>query len=136
MESIRNILNNYGILGVQMLKADVQRVSATGKTANSISYEVKSDNDSDTLTIFAREFFSALETGRGPRKSTQKGQFLEGMLEYMQARGIGSDLTDKKRRQLARFLTLRINKEGDKIYRYMNFDRIEEYAEAAKAVTA
>ena len=29
-----------------------------------------------------------------------------------------------------------INKDGDKIYRYMNFDRIEEYAEAAKAVTA
>ncbi|HKW83414.1 MAG TPA: aconitase family protein, partial [Burkholderiaceae bacterium] len=29
-----------------------------------------------------------------------------------------------------------INKDGDKIYRYMNFDRIEEYAEAAKGVTA
>ncbi len=28
-----------------------------------------------------------------------------------------------------------INKDGDKVYRYMNFDRIEEYAEAAKDVT-
>lgn len=27
-----------------------------------------------------------------------------------------------------------INKDADKVYRYMNFDRIEEYAEAAKAV--
>lgn len=29
-----------------------------------------------------------------------------------------------------------INKDGDKVYRYMNFDQIEEYAEAAKAVAA
>jgi aconitate hydratase 2/2-methylisocitrate dehydratase len=29
-----------------------------------------------------------------------------------------------------------INKSSDSIYRYMNFDRIEEYAEAAKGVTA
>ena len=28
-----------------------------------------------------------------------------------------------------------INKDGDKVYRYMNFDRIEEYAETAKDVT-
>ena len=28
-----------------------------------------------------------------------------------------------------------INKDADKVYRYMNFDRIEEYADAAKAVT-
>ncbi len=29
-----------------------------------------------------------------------------------------------------------INQNGDKIYRYMNFDQIEEYAEVAKGVTA
>ncbi|MBI5279316.1 MAG: bifunctional aconitate hydratase 2/2-methylisocitrate dehydratase [Burkholderiales bacterium] len=29
-----------------------------------------------------------------------------------------------------------INKDADRVYRYMNFDQIEEYAEAAKAVTA
>jgi len=28
-----------------------------------------------------------------------------------------------------------INKDGDKIYRYMNFDQIEEYADVAKAMT-
>jgi aconitate hydratase 2/2-methylisocitrate dehydratase len=28
-----------------------------------------------------------------------------------------------------------INKDGDKVYRYMNFDQIEEYAEAAREVT-
>jgi aconitate hydratase 2/2-methylisocitrate dehydratase len=29
-----------------------------------------------------------------------------------------------------------INADGANVYRYMNFDRIEEYAETAKAVTA
>jgi aconitate hydratase 2/2-methylisocitrate dehydratase len=29
-----------------------------------------------------------------------------------------------------------VNKDGAAIYQYMNFDRIEEYAEAAKGVTA
>lgn len=117
MESIRNILNNYGVLGVQMLKAKIEPLSATGKTVNSISYEVKSDESTDTLTIFAREFLATLETGRGPRRSATKGDFQDNMLEYMEARGIGADLTDKKRRQLARFFTWKINKEGDATYK-------------------
>jgi aconitate hydratase 2 / 2-methylisocitrate dehydratase len=29
-----------------------------------------------------------------------------------------------------------INKDAASVYRYMNFDQIEEYAEAAKGVTA
>ena len=29
-----------------------------------------------------------------------------------------------------------VNADGAKIYRYMNFDRIEEFADKAKAVTA
>jgi aconitate hydratase 2/2-methylisocitrate dehydratase len=29
-----------------------------------------------------------------------------------------------------------INKDGSQIYKYMNFDQIEEYAEVAKGVSA
>jgi aconitate hydratase 2/2-methylisocitrate dehydratase len=29
-----------------------------------------------------------------------------------------------------------INKDGSQIYKYMNFDKIEEYAEVAKGVAA
>lgn len=117
METIRNTLNNYGILGVELLKASVRPFSATGKTERSLSYEVKTDGETDSLKIFAREFFSTLETGRGPRKSSSPGGFEDSMMEYMQARGIGADLSDKKRKQLARFLTWKINKEGDKTYK-------------------
>ena len=39
------------------------------------------------------------------------------MLEYMKARGIGADLSEKKRNQLARFLAYKINKEGDSVFK-------------------
>ncbi len=136
MESIRNILNNYGQLGVVMLKENIGKVTATGKTVNSIGYEIESKEATDTLIIFGREYISTLETGRGPRKATTQGDFLDNMLEYMQARGIGSDLTDKKRRQLARFLTLKINREGDKTYkaggRQVYSNDLEKYIESLK----
>lgn len=117
MELIKNTLHNYGVLGSELLKAAIQPLSATGKTVRSIGFSVSSGSDTDTLVIFGREFIATLETGRGPRKSGQKGDFEDNMIEYMQARGIGSDLSDKKRKQLARFLTWKINKEGDKTFK-------------------
>lgn len=136
MESIRNILNNYGILGVEMLKANIGKVSATGKTVNSIDYAVESEEQTDTLLIFGRDYISTLETGRGPRKSSSKGDFLDNMLEYMQARGIGSDLSEKGKKNLARFLTLKINREGDATYkaggRQVYSNDLDKFVEALK----
>lgn len=109
----QDILNRYAIIGVELLKALVSRVSATNKTKDSIRAEVPPNR----LLLFAREFFEALETGRGPRKSDEQGDFKDSMLEYMKAKGIGNDLDEKKREQLARFLTYRANKEGDALWK-------------------
>ncbi len=117
MESTHAILDKYGKIGVEALKQDVQKVSATGETADSIRYEVSGSAETDRLQIFARAFFSTLETGRGPRKSSEQGNFQDNMLEYMKSRGIGSDLDEKKRKQLARFFTWKINKEGDQTFK-------------------
>lgn len=116
-QSIHNILDRAGKLGVEALKQDVQKVSATGETAESIRYEVKSTQTMDRLLIYGRQFFSALETGRGPIQNNQQGEFKENILEWMKARGIGADLSEKKRLQLARFFTYKINKEGDQIFK-------------------
>lgn len=136
MDNVVTTLNNYGVLGVQMLKAAVSKVSATGNTEASISFEVTSKEDSDTLKIFAREFFSALETGRGPRKSSTESGFQDGLEEWMRARGIGSELSDKKRKQLAAFFRWKINKEGDATYkkggRQVYSNDLEKYIEALK----
>lgn len=117
ISTITSTLNKYGEYGVELLKADVQQVSATGKTAASIRYEVQQSGTLSILRYIAREYFQALETGRGPRKNTSYQEFDESMYEYMLARGIGSDLSEKKRRQLARFLAYRINKEGDSTFK-------------------
>jgi hypothetical protein len=115
--NITKILKDYGAAGVQLLKNDLSRISATGETKESIDYKVTSTDASDKLVIFAREFFSSIETGRGPRKSSQDHGFKDKMLEYMKAKGIGSNLTEKKREQLAKFLVWKINKEGDKTFK-------------------
>jgi hypothetical protein len=117
MDTIRTTLDKYGKIGVHALKEDIQKISATGKTADSIRYEVNFNKGIWELGILGRKYFSAIETGRGPRTSAEYGGFDESMLEYMNARGIGSDLPEKKRKQLAKFLTYKINKEGDKTYK-------------------
>jgi hypothetical protein len=35
----------------------------------------------------------------------------------MQAKGIGADLPEKKRKQLAKFLAYRINRDGDEVFK-------------------
>ncbi len=130
--SSQKILETYAPLGVELLKSKLQPLSATGKTVQSVRAEVSLDR----LVIFARDFVGTIETGRGPRKSSTPGGFEDSMLEYMKARGIGADLTDKKRKQLARFLTYKINKEGDKTFksggRQVYSDALAKFVEELK----
>ena len=117
MKSVYNILNDYGALGVKALKDDVSKVSATHKTERSIRYEVEGNESVDRLIIYARAYFSAIETGRGPRKSTQYQEYDKSLLEYMEARGLVSGLTQKQKESKAKSLAWYINKHGDKTYR-------------------
>lgn len=117
MKTVQTILSNYGRLTVESLQLDVQDVSATGKTAKSIHYVVESDSDTDRLLVFGREYFSALETGRGPRKSSQYGQYDQSLLEWMEARGMLTGLSARQKQRRAKSLAFLINKHGDSIYR-------------------
>jgi hypothetical protein len=111
-------LAKYGLIGVMALRKDVEKVSASGKTAESIRFEIEiEDNGNMRFKLLGRKYFSTLETGRGPRRSSQYGEFDLNMLEYMKARGIGADLSEKKRNQLARVLAYKINKEGDSVFK-------------------
>lgn len=109
---LAQVLDQQGKIGVAVVKAAIEVYSATGKSADSVRYEATGT----TLKIFARGYIEAMETGRGPRQSSQDGNFKDSMLEYMKAKGIGADLTPKKREQLAKFLVLRINRDGDKLW--------------------
>lgn len=112
------ILTEYGKLGVMALRVDVEKVSATGETADSIRFEVSIDNDGNLILRFlARKFFKALETGRGPRKSVEYQQYDLKLLDYMEARGMLTGLTDKQKKSKAKSLAWYINKHGDATYR-------------------
>lgn len=117
MTTTEQILTDYGKMGVILLREDVSKVSATGETEASIRFEVGTVGFKTTLRLIGRKFFSALETGRGPRKSSEYQEYDLRMYDYLVAKGIGSDLSEKKRRQLARFLTYKINKEGDSVFK-------------------
>jgi len=115
---LEQILTQFGLLGTEALRKDVQKVSATGQTADSIRFEIqRKDNGNYIFRLLGRQYFSTLETGRGPRKSSEYGEFDLNLLEYMKARGIGQDLSEKKQKQLAKFLAYKINKEGDQTFK-------------------
>jgi len=110
---LKDVLEQQGKKGVEIVRAAVSKYSATGETERSIEYK----SDATSLQILAREFIIAMETGRGPRQSSSDGGFKDKMLKYMQARGIGADLDQKKKDALAKFLVLKINREGDRLYK-------------------
>jgi hypothetical protein len=111
-------LTEYGKLGVMALRQAVEKYSATGKTVYSIRFEVSVEPDGTlTLTFYGRQFFKALETGRAPRKNSSYGQFDLNLLDYMEARGMLTGLTDKQKKAKAKSLAWYINKHGDQTYR-------------------
>lgn len=115
--NLTTILNEYGIIGVKAIQTVLRPESATGKTLRSIRYDVKIKNTIQTLTFYGRKFISAMETGRGPRKSSEYQGYDQSLLQWMSARGIGAELNAKKKQQLARFLAFKINKEGDALHK-------------------
>lgn len=110
---LSEILKQQVGIGVDIVKQQVAKYSATNKTVNSI----EGTSDDKSLQILGRAFIQAMETGRGPRKSSTDGGFKDSMLEYIKARGMGLGLSEKQQENLAKFLVLKINKEGDQLYK-------------------
>lgn len=117
MTRLDEILNYYGIVGVKAIQTVLRPESATGETVASIRYEVKIKDTIHSLIYYGRKYLGAMETGRGPRTSSEYQEFDKKMLKWMDVRGIGADLNPKKKAQLARFLAYKINKEGDELHK-------------------
>lgn len=109
--SITEILNNYGVLGVQVLKDAIQKVEATGKTAQSIRFEVESSDTKDRLLLIGRAFFELIEKGRRPTTKGPSPEMIEFLTDYARARGMENP------ESAAWAIAKTINKEGDKTYR-------------------
>ena len=125
MLRVIDILDTYGKVGVELLKAKVRPLNATGKTEESIRYEVEEKDGDAILRIYGRGYFKALETGRGPRQSSEYGEFDVRLEEWMQARGFSSKTSKSGVRYFkigdywysGKSLAYMINKRGDSIHR-------------------
>ena len=103
------ILTNQGQSFVEQIKANTPKV--TGKTAQSVGYEVRATRDEITLTITAKPFFRVVETGRGPtRENYVKGEksLVEAIKEWLSALG--------KEQGMAYAIAKSIHKKGTKLY--------------------
>lgn len=111
MKTLPEILNAWGQVGVTALKNDLTKVNATGKTVNSVRYDVKKEGTVDRLTFYAREWTKLLETGRGPTTKGPSPEMIESLTEYAAARGMDNP------KSAAWAIAKTLNKKGDKTHR-------------------
>lgn len=111
MVNVASILNSYGPIGVEVLKQAISTVEATGKTQQSIRYEVVQSNEKDQLLLIGRAYFELIEKGRRPTTKGPSPDMIELLTDYARARGMD------KPEKAAWGIANKINKEGDKTYR-------------------
>jgi len=90
LQRLKTILENNGSKGKDAYKKSLEENDrvATGKTKNSIRFEVKQTIDSTKLTFYALDHIRALEEGRGKSTSNSGSGFFDDIVEWIQARGI------------------------------------------------
>lgn len=124
-------MDNYGKKAVDLIKSKVPVV--TGKTRDSVRYEVVKGQDKISLLVFGRPFFKSVETGRGPYKQGGYQEFDKRLEEWLKAKGVQSKVGKTgityyrlgDRWITAKGLSIAINKDGD--YKY-NHGRQEVYS--------
>lgn len=107
---VAKMLDAYGTLGVLRIQQALESVNATGKTIKSVTHAVESDDTSDTLHIYARQWIELLEKGRGPTSKNPSPDMIRLLTEYAKARGMD------KPESAAWAMAKSMNKKGDKTY--------------------
>lgn len=105
------LFKTYGALGVEKIKQSLEAVRATGKTINSVRFEVSQNVNTFRLRILARPYTSAIETGVRPTTKGVSREMIESLTEYAQARGMD------KPKNAAWALAKSIQKKGDRTFR-------------------
>ena len=109
--SAQNILNQYGPIGVEVLKSAISGIQASGKTAASLRYEVESSDTKDSIKLIGRKFFELIEKGIRPSGKNPPPEMIQMLTDYAKARGM-----DKPERA-AWGIAKTILKKGDSTYR-------------------
>lgn len=105
--SLNSVLTTYGQIGVDVLRDAVSKLNATRKTWESIRFEVKGTD----LLFYARQFFSLLESGRGPTSKKPSPEMIANLTEYAKARGMNNP------KKAAWGMAVKMNQSGDRTKR-------------------
>lgn len=110
MFTIDQILDRAGARAVEQIKVNLiaSGENTTGKTADSLRWEVKGTGDKVSLVIYGREFFKATETGSKPSEKNPSPEMVESLTEWAQAKGV-----DAKPYAIAKTIL----KKGSKLWR-------------------
>lgn len=109
--SLIQILSQYGTNTVAQIRNNLATTgtNATGRTAQSLRYEVKNEGFKQSLTIFGRKYFMTVETGRKPTPQYDKpsAQFVASIKQWADTKGIG---------KFAYAIAKSIHQKGTKLY--------------------
>lgn len=122
MTDIDNILNKHGAKMVQDIRDNIvsSGENTSGKTAESVRYEVKSFGGKSTLSVIGgRAFFPTVEKGSKPSTKKPSPEMIESLSDWAKKKGIQG--RDKKGRfitatSLAWAQAITILRDGSKLY--------------------
>lgn len=77
---INNIRANLGATGT----------NATGRTSQSLRFELKQEGNKYKMTLFGRPFFMTVQTGRRPSDKKPSREMIDNLRVWMNARGMDS----------------------------------------------
>jgi len=88
---IISILNTYGNSTVQSIRNNLASTgtNATGKTSQSLRFEVKNEGSKITIKILGKPYLAVVETGRRdtPQYTKPSIEFVASIQEWMNAKG-------------------------------------------------
>lgn len=130
MRAISDVLEAYGPIGVQVLQDAISGIEASGKTAESIRYEVQSSGSTDKLLLIARQYFELIEKGIKPSGKNPPPEMIQQLTQYAKSRGM------KDPEKAAWGIAKTILKEGDKTYnrggRIVYSDDLDKFVQELK----
>lgn len=110
---IISILNHYGNSTIDQIRQNLSSTgtSASGKTAQSLRYEVTNEASKATLKVMGKPYFMVVETGRKPTPNYDKPSkaFVQSIADWLQF--VSGDTSP------AYAIAKSIHKKGTKLFR-------------------
>ena len=114
IEEMNDILSEWAenVIGKIQSNLDSTGTTASGKTKQSLRYEVETDEYGGKLTIYGRQYFQSVEEGRPAGKIPYK--FQDIIRQWMRDKGIESQFGEKEwqKRNAAYLIAQKIKDSG------------------------